>query len=102
MLHAESAGECGVSGVVSSGRSLLPGVVMTIIDAAKQTVDTAASAVDGSYALKVPAAGDYTLRAVFSAFAPVSRELRIDGDTCQSRADIAMTLASEPGRSGCR
>jgi hypothetical protein len=94
LLRAEGAGECGVSGVVSSGRSLLPGVVMTIVDAAMQTVDTSASAIDGSYALKVPAAGTYTLRAEFSAFAPVARELRIDGDACQSRADIVMTLAS--------
>ena len=74
LLRAEGAGECRVSGVVSSGRSLLPGVVMTIVDAAMQTVDTSASAIDGSYALKVPAAGTYTLRAEFSAFAPVARE----------------------------
>jgi hypothetical protein len=93
-LRAENAGDCGVTGLVSSGRSALPGVVVTIVDAAKQTVDTAASSIDGSYALKVPAAGDYTLRAEFSAFAPASRELRLDGDSCQSRVDIAMTLAS--------
>jgi hypothetical protein len=92
-LRAEDAGDCGVTGVVSSGRSVLPGVVVTIVDAAKQTVDTVASSIDGSYALKVPAAGDYTLRAEFSAFAPAWRELRLD-DSCQSRVDIAMTLAS--------
>ena len=80
--------------MVSSGGSALPGVVVTIVDAAKQAVDTAASSIDGTYALKVPAEGDYTLRAEFSAFAPVSRELKLDAGNCQSRVDVAMMLAS--------
>jgi trimeric autotransporter adhesin len=83
-----------VTGVIRSGRTALPGVVVSILDAGGQPVDASASALDGSYALRIPGPGQYTLEAEFSAFAPIARALAVDATNCRPRADLSMTLAS--------
>jgi hypothetical protein len=85
---------CSVSGVISSGRTLLPGVVVSVIDAENHALDVSASNADGVYALKIPGPGRYTLKAEFFAFAPIARELTVDQAGCQQRTDLPMTLAS--------
>src|SRR5690349_15085436 len=98
VLRAEqSPSGCGVSGVVTAGRTPLPGVVVSILDGSERTIDVTSSDVDGSYALKIPGAGTYTLEARLSAFADVKRALTIDAVTCRSRTDLTMTLASRAG-----
>ena len=94
-----------MSGIVASARTPLPGVVVSILDGEQRAIDVTASAVDGSYALRVPGAGRYVLKADLSAFAPSSREVTIDAAHCRPRVDLAMTLASraappEPARGG--
>src|SRR5262249_32854861 len=93
VADAQRGTDCSGAGVVASGRNALSGVVVSI-SSGGATVDVAATGVDGTYALKIPAAGQYTLRAEFSAFAPVARELTLDSADCRARVDIAMTLAS--------
>ena len=44
------------------------------------SVDVSASGVDGGYALKIPAAGRYTLKAEFVAFAPIMHDVIVDAD----------------------
>jgi hypothetical protein len=85
---------CSVSGVISSGRTLLPGVVVSVVDADNHALDVSASNADGVYALKIPGPGRYTLKAEFFAFAPIARELTVDQASCQQRTDLPMTLAS--------
>jgi hypothetical protein len=94
LLAEQASSDCVVAGVVASGRTMLPGVVVSITDGSNRTIDVAATAADGSYALKVPDAGQYTLKAEFSAFAPATRTLTIDAANCRPRVDVSMTLAS--------
>jgi hypothetical protein len=86
--------DCGVSGIVASARTPLPGVVVSILDEEQRAIDVTASAVDGSYALRVPGAGHYVLKADLSAFAPTAPEVAIDLANCRPRVDLTMTLAS--------
>ena len=92
--HAQAPSGCIVGGTISSGRTLLPGVVVSILNGENHALDVSASAADGTYALKIPEAGRYTIKAEFAAFAPLSRELTIDPVSCEQRVDLAMTLAS--------
>ena len=94
LLAGQAPSGCAVSGTIASGRTALPGVVVSIADDSSRVVDVAATAADGGYTLKIPGAGQYTLKAEFSAFATVSRPLTVDGAACRPRVDLAMTLAS--------
>src|SRR5262249_20242493 len=94
LLAEQPATDCIVGGAIVSGRTPLPGVVVSIVDESNRTVDVAATAVDGTYALKIPGAGQYTLKADFSAFAPATHPLTIDAANCRPRVDVSMTLAS--------
>src|SRR5262249_56961560 len=93
-LAEEAATDCLVGGAIVSGRMPLPGVVVSIVDESNRTVDVAATAVDVTYALKIPGAGQYTLKAESSAFAPAAHPLTIDAANCRPRVDVSMTLAS--------
>lgn len=92
--RAQTAPACAVSGTIASTRTLLPGVVVSLLDADNHPLDVGASGADGAYTLKIPGSGRYTLKAEFFAFAPIARELTVDQMTCQQRVDLAMTLAS--------
>jgi len=92
--HAQTAPACSVGGIIASGRTLLPGVVVSVVDSENHAIDVTASGADGAYALKIPGAGRYTLKAEFVAFAPMVRELTLDQASCQQRVDLTMTLAS--------
>jgi hypothetical protein len=91
---AQSAASCSIGGTITSARTPLPGVVISAFDADGRPVDVSASGVDGAYALRIPGAGRYTLKAEFVAFAPLAREVIVDQANCQQRADLTMTLAS--------
>jgi trimeric autotransporter adhesin len=96
--RAQAPTACSVSGVVSANRIALPGVVVSLVGADGRALDVSSSAPDGSYALKAPGPGAYTLQAELVAFASIARELTIDAAACQSRVDVTMTLASRaPG-----
>jgi hypothetical protein len=91
---AQSAASCSIGGTITSTRTPLPGVVISAFDADGRSVDVSASGVDGVYALRIPGAGRYTLKAEFVAFAPIARDVIVDQANCQQRADLTMTLAS--------
>jgi hypothetical protein len=91
---AQTSAGCAVSGTVASARTLLPGVVVSLLDADTRALDVSASGADGIYTLKIPGPGRYTLKAEFFAFAPIARELTVDQSSCQQRVDLSMTLAS--------
>ena len=91
---AQSVAGCSIGGTITSTRTPLPGVVVTVLDPDSRPVDVGASTVDGAYALKIPAPGRYVLKAELVAFAPIVRELNIDQASCQQRVDLTMTLAS--------
>ncbi len=96
---AQSSATCSIAGTITSGRTPLPGVVVSALDGDGRAVDVSASGVDGAYGLKIPGPGRYTLNAEFVAFATVSRELSIELASCQARLDLTMTLASRAPKS---
>jgi hypothetical protein len=91
---AQAGAGCAVSGTIASGSTLLPGVVVSVLDADNRALDVSASNADGTYTLRIPGPGRYTLKAEFVAFAAITRELTVDQTGCQQRLDLAMTLAS--------
>src|SRR5207248_9765745 len=91
----QTPAECVVSGAITASGQSLPGVVVSLVDANGNTIDASSSGPDGTFAVKAPAsAGSLTLNATLVAFAPISRQLTIDGATCGQRVDLTMTLAS--------
>jgi len=95
---AQSPANCSIAGTITSGRTPLPGVVVSVADGDGRAIDVSASGTDGGYGLRIPGPGRYTLKAEFVAFATVSRELSIEQTSCQARLDFAMTLASRAPR----
>ena len=84
---------CAFVGSVRSGDVPLPGVAITVRSG--DTVIAAGSTdSDGSYRIRVAAAGLYQLRAELAAFAPVTQAVTLDPASCQQRLELTMTLAS--------
>jgi hypothetical protein len=75
----------------------LPGVVLSLLtpgDAPTNVADVTSSAPDGSYTLKAPGSGRYTVKAELTAFAASNQDVTIDATSCRARVDISMVLAS--------
>jgi TonB-dependent receptor-like protein len=92
--HNGQTSVCTITGTARAGHTPLPGVVLSVTSADDQTLDLGSSGRDGSYTMKVPGPGRYTLKGDLVAFAPGSREFVIDETTCHSRVDLEMALAS--------
>ena len=59
---AQAGAGCAVSGTIVSGSTSLPGVVVSVLDADNRALDVSASGTDGTYTLKIPGPGRYTLK----------------------------------------
>ena len=92
--RAQTPPVCAVAGTIVSGRSALPGVVVSLATVDAQPVDVTSTSPDGAYMLRVPGPGQYRLKAELVAFADALRDLTIDQASCQQRVDLSMTLAS--------
>jgi len=95
--HAQTpapAQACVVSGLAQSGTLPVPGVAITAVDADGKDVSSTSSEQNGSYALRVPGAGTYTIRAALAAFASVERTTTLSNPECAVRLDFTLTLAS--------
>ena len=88
-----AAQTCDVAGKIASGGVPLPGVAVTASSGsgAKSATTTA---VDGSYILKFPSPGRYTLRAELSGFAASTANVVVSESNCHPRSDMQLTLAS--------
>ena len=85
------AGE--ISGTVKSGTTPLPGVEIIATNATGQKVLTSTDTA-GHYAVNVPVAGQYTVRAQFPAFAPASKQAVVSAQAANPTIDIEMQLQS--------
>jgi hypothetical protein len=92
-IGAQTA-DCTVGGLITAGGRPLPGVVVTLTAPDNQPVDLTSTGPDGTYSLKVPGAGSYRLKSELVAFAPIVRDVMMDGASCQQRIDLPMMLAS--------
>ena len=85
---------CAISGTVTSGRTPLPGVALTLTTVDGRTVDATSTAVDGTFVLRAPADAELHLHAELVAFAPVSQPIAVSASRCDQRAELSMILAS--------
>ena len=87
------APRCTISGTVAAGLVHLPGVAITVTSSDLAAPLATTTGQDGSFSLRIPAPGAYTLEAELPAFAVVTKDVTLD-DTCQAKVEIAMILAS--------
>nr|ADC36062.1 hypothetical protein [uncultured bacterium 213] len=93
--QAGPAAGCSIAGsVTASSRIPLPGVVLSLATADGQVVDVTSSAADGSFLVKVPGPGAFTLKGELVAFAPLAQAVAADASDCHPHIDLVMTLAS--------
>ena len=85
---------CVVSGTVQSASQPLPGVAIVAVAADGAEVASSSSETNGSFAIKIPAPGTYSIRAALSAFAPVSQQATLAEGNCAARIDLTLVLAS--------
>jgi len=64
-------------------QSAAAGVVVSLTAADGQTADVTSSALDGTYTLQVPAAGEYKLTGELVAFARFARDVSVSDATCR-------------------
>src|SRR5271167_1743096 len=67
-----------IHGVVKSGNMPIPGAGVSAVNAATKEQVNTWTAVDGSYWLRLPADGRYTVRAQMTAFADGTQEVVLD------------------------
>ena len=99
--HAQAPVGCTVVGTVAAGRTTLPGVVLSLARsdrAASELVDVTSTAVDGSFLLRVPDAGPYTLKAELIGFAAASRSLNGDSANGSRSIHVLTSIAFFRGR----
>jgi trimeric autotransporter adhesin len=88
---------CTISGVIASGSLPLPGVAVVAQAADATDVSSSSTEQNGSYALRIPGPGTYTVRATLAAFAPLSQPASVPEGNCNARLDFALSLASRAG-----
>ncbi len=88
---------CAIAGAVRSGATPLPGVALTL-RSGEAVVAATYTDIDGTYRIRVAAAGAYQLQAELAAFAPVTEAVTLDPASCQQRLDLTLTLASRVAR----
>jgi len=83
-----------IAGVVSTGRSALPGVTVTAANTLTGKKVSTTTELDGSYLLQLAGRGRYVVRAEFLAFAPQTHEVLLNPQTPTAKVDLDLVLAS--------
>src|SRR3984885_2902929 len=91
---APAVGGRTIHGIVKSGNVPIPGAGVSATNAAsKQQVNTSTD-VDGSYSLRIPADGRYTVRVEMPAFAANTQEVVLDEAHSNAQANFELILQS--------
>ena len=91
---APATGGRSIHGVVKSGNMPIPGAGVSAADVATQKQVTAWTDVDGSYLLRVPDDGHYTLRVQMAAFAAGTQDVTLDATHPDVQANFELVLLS--------
>src|SRR5579864_3352364 len=83
-----------ISGLVKSGNTPLPGVLVSAANTLTGKKYFTSTDVDGTFKISVGGKGRYVVRAEFSAFAPVTQEILLNDQNRSGKADMAMVLLS--------
>ena len=88
-----SAQRCAITGGVTSGNALLPGVAITATTDGREVAVTATEP-SGAYDLRLPGPGSYAIRAELPAFARITRQVVLTPEACTTRLNLSLVLAS--------
>jgi hypothetical protein len=89
-----------IHGVVKSGNMPIPGAGVSAVNAAtKEQVNTWTD-VDGTYSLRIPADGNYTVRVQMAAFAAAAQEVVLDTTHPDVKGNFELTLLSRVREAG--
>ena len=83
-----------IHGLVKSGNMPIPGATITAVNTLTGQKSVTWTAVDGVYTLQVAGNGRYVIRSQMAAFAPMTREVVIDGTHHDVQADLELILLS--------
>jgi trimeric autotransporter adhesin len=83
-----------IRGMVKSGNTAIPGVVVTASNTLTGQKAVTSTDVSGNYVLTVPADGRYVVRAQMAAFAPATQEVVINATSRQAKVDLEIVLLS--------
>ena len=89
-----STGLRTVHGVVKSGNMPIPGAGVSAVSAATKKQVNAWTDVDGSYLLRIPADGHYTVQVQMAAFAASTKEVVVDATHQDAQANFELALLS--------
>src|SRR5271157_4490547 len=102
---AAATGERAIHGVVKSGNMPIPGAGISALNAATKQQFNTWTDVDGSYRLRIPSDGHYTVRVEMAAFAGSTQEVVLDASHQEVQTNFELSLlsrareaASEPQR----
>ena len=99
---APAAGARVIHGVVKSGNMPIPGAGVSAENATtKEQVNTWTD-VDGSYSLRIPADGHYTVRVQMAAFAASTQEVVLDATHPDVQANFELILLSRAREAAAR
>ena len=99
-LRAQAAAQVGpagsrtIRGVVKSGNMPIPGAEVSAENVATKQQFSTWTDVDGSYSLRIPADGRYTLRVQMTAFAASAQEVVLDETHPDIQANFELILLS--------
>src|SRR5271170_6205318 len=91
---APSAAPRSIHGVVKSGNMPIPGAGVSATNAATNEQINAWTDVDGSYVLRIPADGKYSVRVQMSAFAGSTQEVTLDSTHEDVQQNFELILQS--------
>jgi trimeric autotransporter adhesin len=89
-----------IRGLVKSGNMPIPGAGVSAANAATKQQVTTWTDVDGSYSLRIPADGHYTVRVQMAAFAAGAQEVVVDATHPQVQANFELILLSRARDAG--
>ncbi len=91
---AAAAGGRSIHGVVKSGNMPIPGAGVSAANAATKEQFNTWTDVDGSYRLRIPADGRYTVRVQMAAFAGSTQEIVLDAAHQEVQTNFELVLLS--------
>src|ERR1700730_5264857 len=95
-----SAQTFSISGVVKSGNSLIPGATVTASNTGTGEKTATSTDLNGAYTLQVAGGGKYQVRVEMPAFAPVTREIVLEGPTGSANIELTLLSRTQAARAG--
>ncbi|MGD0212287.1 MAG: TonB-dependent receptor [Terriglobales bacterium] len=104
LLHGQTAAPAAavhtIHGVVKSGNIPIPGAGVSASNPATKEQVNSSTDVDGSYSLRIPTDGHYTVRVQMAAFAGNAQEVVLDAGHQDVQANFELVLLSRAHEAG--